>query len=89
MFVFSCLFVPLLFAINMQDNDDRSQCGTGENPDTQNQPTHAEMQRLRESLEQQTLQTRQAMAQLVMLRDQLITETNARIEAQVCSLWAV
>lgn len=43
------------------------------------------MQQLRESLEQQTLQTRQAMAQLVMLRDQLITETNARIEAQVGS----
>lgn len=39
---------------------------------------------MRESLDQQTLQTRQALAQLVMLRDQLITETNARIEAQVC-----
>lgn len=42
-----------------------------------------EMQLMRESLDQQTLQTRQALAQLVMLRDQLITETNARIEAQV------
>lgn len=43
-----------------------------------------ELQMMRESLDQQTLQTRQALAQLVMLRDQLITETNARIEAQVC-----
>lgn len=39
---------------------------------------------MRESLEQQTLQTRQALAQLMLVREQLITETNARIEAQVC-----
>lgn len=38
---------------------------------------------MRDSLEQQTLQTRQALAQLMLVREQLITETNARIEAQV------
>lgn len=47
------------------------------------EPTFKEMQQLRELLDQQTVQTRQALTQLVMLRDQLITETNARIEAQV------
>lgn len=38
---------------------------------------------MREQLEQQTIQTRQALAQLMLVREQLITETNARIEAQV------
>lgn len=38
---------------------------------------------MREQLEQQTLQTRQALSQLMLVREQLITETNARIEAQV------
>lgn len=38
---------------------------------------------MRDSLEQQTLQTRQALSQLMLVREQLITETNARIEAQV------
>lgn len=51
------------------------------------QPPHLsssnEMQQMRDSLEQQTLQTRQALAQLMLVREQLITETNARIEAQV------
>lgn len=42
-----------------------------------------EVQKLKESLEQQMLQTRQALAQLMLVREQLITETNARIEAQV------
>lgn len=38
---------------------------------------------LRKQLEQQSLQTRQALAQLMMVREQLISETNARVEAQV------
>lgn len=38
---------------------------------------------MREQLEQQALQTRQALAQLMLVREQLISETNARIEAQV------
>lgn len=42
-----------------------------------------EMQKLREQLEQQALQTREALSQLMLVREQLITETNARIEAQV------
>ena len=45
--------------------------------------TSKEMQQMREQLEQQTLQTRQALAQLMLVREQLISETNARIEAQV------
>lgn len=38
---------------------------------------------LRKQLDQQTLQTRQALAQLMLVREQLISETNARVEAQV------
>lgn len=45
------------------------------------------MQQMREQLEQQALQTRQALAQLLLVREQLITETNARIEAQVCIVY--
>lgn len=79
----SCSFV--------QDNEERAFFGGGSVGGTgaaysdrdQYSPTHKEMQMLRESLDQQTLQTRQALAQLVVLRDQLITETNARVEAQV------
>ncbi|XP_053685183.1 capon-like protein isoform X1 [Sabethes cyaneus] len=37
---------------------------------------------LKEQLDQQNLQTRQILAQLVLVREQLITETNVRIEAQ-------
>lgn len=42
-----------------------------------------EMQKLREQLEQQAIQTREALSQLMVVREQLISETNARIEAQV------
>lgn len=45
------------------------------------------MQKLREQLEQQALQTREALGQLMLVREQLITETNARIEAQVMWMW--
>lgn len=45
--------------------------------------TSNELHQMHEQLEQQTMQTRQALAQLMLVREQLITETNARIEAQV------
>ncbi|CRK92821.1 CLUMA_CG006261, isoform B [Clunio marinus] len=41
-----------------------------------------ELQILKEQLQQQTQQTKQALAQLILVREQLLTETNARIEAQ-------
>lgn len=58
-----------------QDSDEKS-------PSSPLSPAH-EMQKLREQLEQQALQTREALSQLMLVREQLITETNARIEAQV------
>ena len=42
-----------------------------------------EMQLLRQQLDQQTHQTQAAVAQVHMLRDQLVAETTARMEAQV------
>lgn len=45
-------------------------------------PTN-EIVSLQEQLEQQQIQCRQIVAQLVLVREQLITETNARIESQV------
>lgn len=45
--------------------------------------TTKEIHLLRNQLEQQALQTRQALSQLMLVREQLIKETNARIEAQV------
>ncbi|XP_030385653.1 capon-like protein isoform X3 [Scaptodrosophila lebanonensis] len=41
-----------------------------------------EISQLKDQLEAQALQTRQALAQLMLVREQLISETNARIEAQ-------
>lgn len=38
---------------------------------------------IKDQLQQQTQQTKQALAQLILVREQLLTETNARIEAQV------
>lgn len=43
-----------------------------------------QLQLLRERLEQQAQQTRAAVAQLLLLRDQLAAEQAARCEAQVC-----
>lgn len=43
----------------------------------------SEADKLRAQLEQQTLQNQQTLEQLVMIRNQLISETNTRIEAQV------
>lgn len=42
-----------------------------------------EIQLLRQQLDQQTHQTQAAVAQVHMLRDQLATESTARMEAQV------
>ena len=41
------------------------------------------MTNLRDQLDQQQQQTRQVLAQLMLVREQLISETNARMEAQV------
>ncbi|XP_055703270.1 capon-like protein isoform X4 [Phlebotomus papatasi] len=56
-----------------QENEERS---------TSPLPAAREIQKLKEQLEQQSLQTRQALAQLMLVREQLISETNARVEAQ-------
>lgn len=53
---------------------------------TPDSPTVREVKQLKEQLDQQALQTRQALAQLMLVREQLISETNARIEAQVSVL---
>ncbi|XP_017494149.1 PREDICTED: capon-like protein, partial [Rhagoletis zephyria] len=50
-------------------------------PTTPSSPSH-EISKLKDQLEQQAIQTRQALAQLMLVREQLISETNARIEAQ-------
>uniref|UniRef100_A0A336K8X2 CSON005304 protein n=1 Tax=Culicoides sonorensis TaxID=179676 RepID=A0A336K8X2_CULSO len=57
----------------------KSETGDDKTPDS---PNAREIKQLRDQLEQQSLQTRQALAQLMLVREQLITETNARIEAQ-------
>lgn len=51
--------------------------------DDGNKENSRELQMLKEQLQQQTQQTKQALAQLILVREQLLTETNARIEAQV------
>ncbi|XP_013115366.2 putative uncharacterized protein DDB_G0277255 isoform X1 [Stomoxys calcitrans] len=50
-------------------------------PTTPSSPSR-EINKLKDQLEQQAIQTRQALAQLMLVREQLISETNARIEAQ-------
>ncbi|XP_046807951.1 uncharacterized protein LOC111688019 isoform X2 [Lucilia cuprina] len=50
-------------------------------PTTPSSPSR-EIHKLKDQLEQQAMQTRQALAQLMLVREQLISETNARIEAQ-------
>ncbi|KAH8259508.1 hypothetical protein KR026_005711 [Drosophila bipectinata] len=56
------------------DVDDKS-LGSPSSPRT-------EITQLKDQLEAQALQTRQALGQLMLVREQLISETNARIEAQ-------
>lgn len=51
--------------------------------------TSKEIHNLRDQLEQQAIQTRQALSQLMLVREQLISETNARIEAQVCRTYNI
>jgi hypothetical protein len=51
--------------------------------DDSNKENSREFVMLKEQLQQQTQQTKQALAQLILVREQLLTETNARIEAQV------
>lgn len=46
-----------------------------------------EIQLLRERLEQQSQQTRAAVAHARLLQDQLAAETAARVEAQVSECW--
>lgn len=53
--------------------------------DDSNKENSREFLMLKEQLQQQTSQTKQALAQLILVREQLLTETNARIEAQVNS----
>ncbi|XP_075164796.1 capon-like protein isoform X4 [Haematobia irritans] len=51
-------------------------------PTTPSSSPSREINKLKDQLEQQAMQTRQALAQLMLVREQLISETNARIEAQ-------
>ncbi|GAB0099672.1 hypothetical protein DMENIID0001_155590 [Sergentomyia squamirostris] len=63
--------------------DNRKSPGENDNKaNTSPLPAAIEIQKLKEQLEQQSLQTRQALAQLMLVREQLISETNARVEAQ-------
>lgn len=48
-----------------------------------NKENTREIHILRDQLQQQSQQTKQALAQLILVREQLLTETNARIESQV------
>ncbi|KAG5679370.1 hypothetical protein PVAND_008939 [Polypedilum vanderplanki] len=50
--------------------------------DDGNKENDREINLLREQLQQQSQQTKQTLAQLILVREQLLTETNARIEAQ-------
>lgn len=65
-----------------ESNDDKSP-----NPAPPPLQTGTEIQHLRDQLDQQALQTREALFQLMQVREQLISETNARIEAQVRTVW--
>lgn len=68
--------VTYLFTHILQcDVDDKS-------PSSPSSP-RTEITQLKDQLEAQAQQTRQALGQLMLVREQLISETNARIEAQV------
>ncbi|XP_052846779.1 capon-like protein isoform X7 [Drosophila gunungcola] len=56
-------------------------CDVDDNPGSPSSP-RSEITQLKDQLEAQALQTRQALGQLMLVREQLISETNARIEAQ-------
>lgn len=73
-FVFFIIVVVVCFCLQ-ESIDDKSP--------TAPLSTASEIQHLHDQLEQQALQTREALFQLMQVREQLISETNARIEAQV------
>lgn len=77
MFLLKLKFL-LALTILQCDVDDKSP-GSPSSPRT-------EITQLKDQLEAQALQTRQALGQLMLVREQLISETNARIEAQVTIL---
>ncbi|XP_049313436.1 uncharacterized protein LOC105230055 isoform X2 [Bactrocera dorsalis] len=66
---------------NMRKSPSLLTADEDKSPTTPSSPSH-EITKLKDQLEQQAIQTRQALAQLMLVREQLISETNARIEAQ-------
>ncbi|XP_053953151.1 hybrid signal transduction histidine kinase A [Anastrepha ludens] len=66
---------------NMRKSPSLLTADEDKSPTTPSSPSH-EISKLKDQLEQQAIQTRQALAQLMLVREQLISETNARIEAQ-------
>ncbi|XP_069966956.1 capon-like protein isoform X3 [Bactrocera oleae] len=66
---------------NMRKSPSLLTADEDKSPTTPSSPSH-EINKLKDQLEQQAIQTRQALAQLMLVREQLISETNARIEAQ-------
>lgn len=79
-FSFVCIFQLIFFSpisvLDLQGSNDDKSPGAPLS-------TASEIQNLRDQLEQQAIQTREALFQLMQVREQLISETNARIEAQV------
>ncbi|XP_023158784.1 capon-like protein isoform X2 [Ceratitis capitata] len=68
-------------SVNMRKSPSLLTADEDKSPTTPSSPSH-EINKLKDQLEQQAIQTRQALAQLMLVREQLISETNARIEAQ-------
>ncbi|XP_067645090.1 putative uncharacterized protein DDB_G0277255 isoform X1 [Eurosta solidaginis] len=66
---------------NMRKSPSLMMADEDKSPTSPPSPSH-EISKLKDQLEQQAIQTRQALAQLMLVREQLISETNARIEAQ-------
>lgn len=60
-----------------------SQCDVDDKTPSSPSSPRTEITQLKDQLEAQAQQTRQALGQLMLVREQLISETNARIEAQV------
>lgn len=59
------------------------QCDVDDKSPVSPSSPRTEITQLKDQLEAQAQQTRQALGQLMLVREQLISETNARIEAQV------
>ncbi|CAD7082632.1 unnamed protein product [Hermetia illucens] len=77
------LILPPPPANNNTNNLRKSPGSDGERSPPSPMSSTKEVQQLRDLLEQQTLQTRQTVAQLTLVKEQLISETKARIEAQL------